>query len=192
MTDVTAVIPTIPPRSAMLARAIRSVMNQTHPVSDLIIPVDHKREGAAVNRQRGTEMVNTEFLIWVDDDDELMPHHVETLIRAQQESGADIVWPWFRVQGGTDPFPGHQGRQWNPDEPHQFPITVLLRTEAFRQVGGFETVLEGTVDKDGHRIGEDLKLWIELSDAGFSFHHIPDVTWIWNHWGGNLSGLPNW
>jgi len=23
------------------------------------------------------------------------------------------------------------------------------------------------------------------------FRHVPKVTWTWNHWGGNTSGLPS-
>lgn len=189
--DVTVVIPSIPPRTDMRTRALASVRAQTYAPKQWVVMLDDNREGPAVIRNRIIEDVDTEWIAFLDDDDELLPHHIDTLLTAATETGADVVWPWFTVVGGSDPFPMHKGRQWNPDDPHQIPVTALVRTAAFRAVGGFRRIEEGPTDKHGNRAGEDFDLWLRLSAAGYRFHHVDEVTWTWHHHGRNSSGLPS-
>ena len=191
MCDVTVVIPTIPPRAQMLTRALASVESQTHPAAAVIVEHDHTGEGPAVIRNRALGQVVTEWVAFLDDDDYLLPDHLAVLCQGQEQSGADVVWPWFRVQGGTDPFPMHRGRQWDPQDPHQIPITVLARTDAIRAVGGFQTIPDGPTDRLGNRAGEDWTLWLALSSAGYQFHHVNRITWVWCHGPQNTSGLPS-
>lgn len=189
MCDVTVVIPSLPTRRKQRQRAVESVATQTHPARAVIVEQDHHKAGAALTRNAALSRVETEWTAFLDDDDYLLPHHLATLCKAAQDTGADVVWPWFRVEGGTDPFPMHRGRQWNPDDPHIFPITTLVRTERLREVRGFQP---GTrVAPDGRIVaGEDWRLWNALSQAGAVFHHVNEVTWVWVHWGGNSSGMP--
>jgi glycosyltransferase involved in cell wall biosynthesis len=190
--EITVITPTIGPRSRkMLPRAIESVKSQTLLPIEHLIEEDTEREGPAVVRNRALTKVKTDWIAFLDDDDYLLPEHLETLARAQSDTGADVVWPWFRVEGGGDPFPAFYGRQWNPDDPHQVPITALLRTEAVRAVGGFTTVPPGSKHADGNRAGEDWELWLALSAAGYRFHHVKKRTWVWCHHGRNTSGLPH-
>lgn len=191
LADVTVIIPTIRGRAKMLQEAVESVQAQTVQARRCIIVEDEHGEGPAVVRNRGLEDAETEWVAFLDDDDLLLPGHLATLLTAAESSGADVIWPWFRVDGGTDPFPMHRGRQWDPEDPHQIPITVLIRTAALRAVGGFRTVTDGPTDKDGNRAGEDFDLWLRLSAAGYRFHHVNEVTWTWRHHRGNTSGLPS-
>lgn len=188
--EVTVIIPTIPSRAKYRAEAVASVWAQTFQPFTVIVEVDSKREGPAMVRNRALEKVETDWVAFLDDDDWLLPNHLATLMRAAAEHSADVVWPWFTVAGGTDPFPQHRGRQWDLDNPHQIPITVLARTEALRSVGGFHRIEEGPVDPDGNRAGEDWDLWLRLSAAGFKFHHVDEATWVWRHHARNTSGLP--
>ena len=186
---ITVVIPTLPSRLQMVDRAIESVRAQTLPNITLEVMTDQHGEGPAVIRNRIIEDVGTEWITFLDDDDEMHPTHLETLARAQQATNADVVWPWFTVNGGTDPFPKHRGRQWDPDDPHIFPITTLVRTSLFRKVGGFSN--GHRVTPDGRVVsGEDWRLWNALSAAGARFHHVNEVTWTWTHHSGNTSGRP--
>jgi hypothetical protein len=189
--DVTVLIPTIPSRKMFLAGALKSVRDQTYQPVDVLVEEDVDREGPAAVRNRLLARAETDWVAFLDDDDWLLPHHLHTLVVAQQESGADLVWPWFQVEGGTDPFPAHRGRQWNPADPHQIPITVLARRDAILDVGGFRSIPEGPVDGDGNRAGEDFQLWLDMSAAGHQFRHTPEITWMWRHWRGNTSGLPS-
>jgi len=188
--DITVVIPTIPQRPHFLHDALESVKAQTLQPVEIIVEHARDNEGPAFVRNRAVEKVTTDFIAFLDDDDWLLPDHLEKLAALQEQEDADIVWPWFEVHGGTDPFPQHRGRQWNPQDPHQIPITVLLRTEAFNAVGGFVQVGDGPTDPHGNRAGEDWELWLALNEAGYKFAHTPDITWVWRHHSKNTSGLP--
>lgn len=189
--DITVIIPTISQRrDTMLQNALRSVEAQTLAATEVIVEEAGPTEGPATVRNRALEKVKTKWVAFLDDDDLLDPNHLSVLASAQNQSGADVIWPWFRVEGGSDPFPMFRGRQWDPEDPHQIPITVLLRTSAIRAVGGFKKVEDGPTDQYGNRAGEDWRLWLDLSQAGYKFHHTPEITWTWRHHGKNTSGLP--
>lgn len=183
MDGVTAVIPSIPPRHEMLARAIRSVDAQTHQATGLVVEIDETHAGAAATRNAGLARVATEWTAFLDDDDEWLPPHLEVLLAAAAAHEADVVWPWFEVVGGSDPFPGHRGRQFDIAEPHIFPICVLVRTELAQQTNGFQTTT-GDWNRD------DLPFYRDLWDLGARFHAVPDITWVWHHHGRNTSGQP--
>lgn len=196
--DISIVITSVGrPRHPMLRRAIDSAMRQTLEADAIIVSVDTERRGAAQCRQNGLEMVRTPFVAWLDDDDELNPEHLEVLKAEMIRTKADVVYPWFDVIGGSDPFPMHEGKPWNNDEPIQFPITYLARTEGISTAGGWVEVEEGEFHPDGNRAGEDWRLELNLVKIGAKIVHLPQRTWKWHHdtTGGNSSGLPgriNW
>lgn len=194
MIDVTVVIPAIPRRVGnLLQRALVSVGEQKLSAAETLVEVDDQGQGPGWARNAALARVETDWVAFLDDDDWLGPDHLAILAAAQAEHDADVVWPWFWVVGGTDPFPRHFRKQWDPAHPHVFPITTLVRTEALRFVGGFrDHSLEVPDPNEPHRTvaGEDWDLWLRLSEAGARFHHVPVRTWYWRHHGGNTSGLP--
>lgn len=177
---ITVCIPSIPPRTALLQRALLSVEAQTYPAYEVIVAVDHDREGAAVTRNRALMQAKTGWVAFLDDDDEMYPQHLERLVAHQLETGADVVWPWFDVIGGGDPFPVHFGRQWDPEHPHSFPITTLVRRRRAVKVGGFPD-----------EPWEDWNFWLRMNAAGAKFAHLPERTWAYHHDSYNTSGRPN-
>lgn len=187
---VTLVVPTIPPRDKLLARALTSVAKQRTRFSDLVIAYDLDKTGAAATRSRGLDSVRTRWVAFLDDDDELYPHHLETLIHAAIDHGADLVYPWFDVAGGSDPFPMFEGREFDPANPNLFPITVLARTELIHATGGFRhepSTLDPAIME-----GEDWIMWLNVIALGGTIRHVPVRTWLWHHDtpGGNTSGRP--
>jgi glycosyltransferase involved in cell wall biosynthesis len=187
--STTLIIPTVDPRgkNGFLDKAVRSAEEQIVAFDEIIVEHDVNREGPAVVRNRAAAKVETEFIAFLDDDDWLLPRHHQVL----SELDGDVRWPWFEVHGGSDPFPFFRGRQWDGADPHQIPITVMVRTEAFWDVGGFEGVgKDAPADRWGNRAGEDFRLWCALSEAGYTFSHSPETTWVWRHHGNNSSGLP--
>lgn len=182
---VTAHTPRV--RNESLCNALQSVWEQTHLPDAVTIAIDHYRQGAAVTRNRALAMANTEWVVFLDSDDRLYPSYLEKVFIHQRENDADVVWPWFTVSEGSDPFPMYFGRQWNPETPHIFPITTLVRRELAVKVGGFP--VEETVDKVC--LGEDFPFWKKLSQSGAKFSHLPERLWEWNHGppDGNTSGL---
>lgn len=202
--SVCVAIPSIPPRKERLAQALTSVISQTHTVDQISVSVDNERLGAAGNRNRAWMAAETEWVAFLDDDDTMDPHHIQTLLAHAEKTGADLVFPWHRIMRNgqlldKEVIP-HRGIK---DEliaetlgPANFiPVTVLVRTSMLAAVGGFPT--PGTTEWP-HADCEDWGCWKRLVAAGAKFSHINEVTWTWNHWGwgkpnepGNTSGKPD-
>lgn len=185
---VTIVIPTIPPRGALLARAVVSAMRQTHMPAALSVAVDIFREGAWTTRNRALATVATEWTAFLDDDDELYPFHLQLLMKLARDEQADLVWGWFDVAGGKDPFPMHRGKPFDPDHPHIVPITYMVRTgllhEAVAATGGF------LPDEAGAWDNQDQPLFVEMARRGKTAC-TDRATWRWHHHSANTSGLPD-
>lgn len=178
-------IPSIPPRHKLLARALKSISKQTHRVNEIHIALDIRKEGAGPTRNRALKAISSEWTCFLDDDDEVNPEHVERLLTHAIETGADVVFPWFDVVGGTDPFPQFEGLPWDPENPRIFPVTVIGRTELLQQ-SAFPTPRWGEADW----AGDDWPFWLRVQDNGARIVHLPERTWKWYHHGGNTSGVP--
>lgn len=188
MTTVGVAIPSIPPRTEYLKRALASVEAQTRKVDEIQVVVDTERKGAAVTRNAAMEALSTEWVCFLDDDDEMLPHHVERLMACQQETAADVVYPWFAGRPiGFDPFPMFEGKPWDNNDRHIFPIAVLMRRQLALDIGGFEAQFP-----EGPQLGEDWHFWNKVIDAGGKIVHLPERTWLWHCHGSNLSGQPRW
>lgn len=180
---VTAVIPSIPPRAKLLRRALASVLAQTHTAAAVSVAVDLKREGSAVTRNRALATVQTEWCAFLDDDDQLLPQHLELLLACAEQSGADLVYP-----RPAEPAPRLRfGLLFDADElrrANYIPVTVLARTELVRAAGGFRCPPGSDHD--------DYGCWLAMLDLGARFVHLPVATWLWNgDPGQNTSGRPD-
>lgn len=190
---VTVVIPVHPPRFfTTLDRALRSVWEQLYVPQAVIVEVDLAHAGAAATRNLGLEQVTTEWVAFLDSDDQLRPGHLAGLHDMARETGADLVYPWFDVANGWDPFPDRFGQPFDPEvlrTRNTIPVTVLARTELVRAVGGFRP--KGPPENPC----DDWGCWEAMLAAGGRFVHLPERTWIW-HWhrsatDGNTSGRGN-
>jgi glycosyltransferase involved in cell wall biosynthesis len=196
LTDVTVVIPSIPPRAGSLHRAIQSITAQTFPAAAIVVEVDNHRTGAAATRHRGLTKVDTEWTAFIDDDDLWDPNHLEVLRSCADEYGADYVWSRFRILypdgrtlDGPTPLGARSFSQWDDNHPAQTTITTLVRTELALKAGGFEAFTDDP-DRliDGQRFGEDFDFTLRMRSIGAVFRHAPVVTWSWRHHGKNTSG----
>jgi glycosyltransferase involved in cell wall biosynthesis len=161
---------------------------QSTPASGIIVEVDKYREGAAIVRNRGLLKVTTDWVAFLDSDDQLKANHLETLIQGAQATTADYIYSWYEPVGfGGDPLP-HFGKVFDPENPTQTTITTLVRTELAQEVG-FREVTPGKLI-DGQRYGEDFQFTVEVIAKGGKIVHIPQRTWLWNAHGLNTSGLP--
>ena len=164
--DTTVITASLPHRAHLLADAVASVAAQTHPAEHLI-SVAAMRGVADVRNSlmRGAE---TEWVAFLDDDDLLDPHHLETLLA--HSDGADVVIPYCRFDG--PPLPeGYCNRPYDRAALRRhgiFPITVLARRDAVLAAGGFAT--EGW---------DDWQLWNRMADEGRRFVTVPEVTWTY-------------
>jgi len=182
---VSVVVPFHPARerNGMLKRAVDSVQKQTVP--RLLITVkDTAGEGAAATRQRGLDQVTTPWTAFLDSDDTMDPTHLEQLLACARETGADYVYPWFRVKGGVDPFPMFFGKPWDDAHPHNTTITILVRTELAQRIGF-------TMSPGGVWGGEDFRFTKACIREGAKIVHLPVRSWTWVHGPQNTSGRPN-
>ncbi len=165
------------------------MLRQDYPADQIVVAVDHERRGAGENRNRTWRGADTEWVAFLDDDDELHPNHLSNLIAgAEACPEAGVIFPWYRIlqMGKVD-----AGSLWAPPEsdeeipgrirpePSFLPINVMVKRELLVATGGF---------KLGR--GEDHRLWVELLDMGVQFHYAPGVTWTWHHWGTGQPGIP--
>jgi glycosyltransferase involved in cell wall biosynthesis len=186
--QVAAVIPVHAPNVAngMLIDALVSVTAQSRPVDAIHVAVDTEHDGAAVTRTRALAGVTAEWAAFLDSDDRWYPHHVEALLETARDTNADVVYPWFDLPVGTDPFPQYEGREFDAEtiRSHQnyIPITVLARTSLLHHVGGFEH------RGDPGNPCEDWGMWIKCLNEGAKFVHHYARTWEWRWHGGNTSG----
>lgn len=189
---VTVGIPTIPPRGGLLMRALNSVWNQTRQPDEVFVEMDEHWTGPCETRNRILDRVTTDYVAWLDDDDELHPNHLDVLLRTAVSEDADLVYPWFTREDAIDPFETLMRRQlcgapfddslrdYVLTTNNFIPITTLIRTSKLKEVGGFPL---RNSDDWPHPANEDWGCWIRLLRAGARFVHAPYRTWHWHRHG---------
>lgn len=185
-------IPSIPPRGQMLRRALGSVTRQDQLPDAIAVAVDYDHQGAHVTRNRAWRMLDTDFIAFLDDDDELLPHHLRMLTGCAVQHDADMVYSWYHVEGGTDPpsMATNFGRPWDPQHPVQTTVTCLWRRTALEKIDGFPAPAVD-YDEHGNRIGEEFLAVLRLNEFGGRIVHLPEITWVWHHHWCNTSGMPS-
>lgn len=184
--DVTACIPTIPPRKTFLGRALGSVFNQTVLPDAVTVAVDTDHDGVWVTRKRAVLMARTRWVAMLDDDDQWLPHHIERLLACAHEQAADLVYSCFEtVPPGRD-FLGICGQPFDPDQPPSTVTgTLLVRRELAAAVEYGPPDPKWTVAQD------DRFLLHGVLALGGKVAHLPEVTWRYHHHGVHTSGLPS-
>jgi hypothetical protein len=187
--NVTVCIPTIPPRRYELIRALASVNAQTLRPSAVVVETDYTRRGSAETRNAALRAAKTEWVAFLDDDDEFFPDHIEELVAHQKETGADVVYSGgVVVDAAGNVLPerdewGRFGKPFDPDEMRLYSYiqtTTLVRAELAVAAGGFRFPAGTTYD--------DWGLFLAMLDRGAKFSHLPKKTWRWNHHGANTGG----
>lgn len=195
------IIPSIPPRSSLLLRALNSVGAQTLVPSQISVAVDLEQQGAPTTRQRALDAVNPdmEWVAPLDDDDEFLPFHLEALHAHAIETGADYVYSWYELiapngmsYGDRDPvFPEtHFTNPFDPTEPIETTVTILIRRELLEAVG-YHAIDRPKAYAAGASTGEDRNLTLRCIDVGATISHLVRRTWRWHHHGRNTSGRPD-
>jgi glycosyltransferase involved in cell wall biosynthesis len=201
--DVTVVITTIPGREDLLKRALDSVMKQLVLPAYVEVISDVDRHGAAWARNEVIHRVTTEWIAFLDDDDEFLPNHIRKMLAGANFSGADLIYTYAEFVGRDDPLaawidgqliaapinvPWDERAEVSLREHGNFiPVTNLVRTSALNAVGGFPEPYSFPARVSGEC--EDYGLLLRLLDAGFTFYHVVGArTWRYHVWGGNTGG----
>ncbi len=197
---VSVVIPTYN-RSALIGRAINSVLAQTRPVAEILvvddgstdgtrdvvaaighpglryIPLDGNR-GAQRARNIGIRESSGEWIGFLDSDDEWVPERVEKALASSAWSGADISYCWYFKQeaDGTRAVqrtPAHSGKVYADILAKPFTTFpgLFVRRHCLERIDGLD---------------EQITSWQEWETSirlarYFQFSFIPEPLFIW-HW----------
>lgn len=184
---ITACVAAHPARlqNGLLQAALASICSQTLQPRAVVVANDIDRQGAPWSRQACLDMVQTEWMAWLDSDDLWLPEHLEKLHRVAVETNSVFVFSWFNAP--HDPL-GHFGRPFDPAHPHHTTITFLVKTELAKEVGF------GATMGDGNFANEDWLHIVSLCniavERGLKMTHLAERTWNWRMGAHNSSGLP--
>lgn len=191
---VAVCIPTIPPRAELLQRALRSVEVQTRLPDEVVVIEDERGAGAATTRNVAWREASTDYVAFLDDDDELLPQHLEVLMAAAEHSRVDLYYSWFEIEGA---WPGHDfyedplATMYNGHLVHPLgipfgeeqarhlrkyafiPTTTVVRKVTLGLSGGFP-------EPQPPYLNEEHGAWNRLLDVGAKFEHVPQRTWIYH------------
>lgn len=181
--SLTLLTPSLSHRATMLGEMLRSVSAQTvQPDSHLIrihTPERPSVQGLVDQRNALLKMVQTEWMAWVDDDDLLLPNHVETLLSGMD--GADLVYTWPK---GPQPFEKWDVTGWSQEEllmallaGNGIPSCVAMRTSMVYATGGWVKPMAGPIRFDDH------DMLFRLASMGARFRCIPEETWVYRRGG---------
>lgn len=171
-------------RNGLLMRALGSVNAQTLQPAAIVIVNDVEKQGAGWTRRQCLDLVNTEWVAWIDSDDEWLPEHLEKLMRVAVETDSVYVFPYFN---GRDPL-GHFGRPFDPCHPHHTTMGILERTDLAREAGFPDTATSGRFSNEdwGH-----ITAFAQICcERGLRMTHLAERTFHYHQGHGNTSGKP--
>jgi glycosyltransferase involved in cell wall biosynthesis len=188
------VIPTYERRD-VLERAITSAIEQTSPPEHIVVVdggssfdiheylpdfenrltviVQDDRQGPSAARNTGFEVLDTDYVAFLDSDDYWAPTKLERQLTLATNKSADFVYcdQWIVEPDGTKHPSGkelYDEAVWDqllngwvgPN-----PSSLLLRSETFEAVDGFDTKLTSCEDHD---------LWLRIAQHGATFAYVPE------------------
>ena len=171
--SITVCIPSLPERTELRARALRSIDQQTLQPNFVRYVIDHDRQGEHITRNSLLAEVQTKYVVFLDDDDELKPTYLETVYSALIKHDADLVYCNYEVIGGGD------------HRPTFIQCTNLMKTEVARSVGGFPAPFSDTFPYRYSDWGFLAKLLVN----GAKFHYVSEPLWYYHIHGGNTVGV---
>ena len=155
-----------PSRELLRSECVTSVKMQGLSAAEHVVMIDHHGEGPEVLHNRAVRELDSsiDWLAFLDDDDLMLPYHLEKLSAAATD--ADVVYSRCQLDLSCREFSAEGLRRKN-----YISMTSLVRRAMFERVEGF--------DEQHRGIGYDWRLWLRILDAGGRFKFVPDVTWIY-------------
>lgn len=191
---VGVVIPTYERRD-VLERAVTSVIKQTRPPEHIVIVdggssfdiheylpdfenqltviTQDDRQGPSAARNTGFEAIDTDYVAFLDSDDYWVPEKLDKQLALATGEDADVVYcdQWIVSSDGTkrpSETELYDEDIWNrllngwltPN-----PSSLLIQSETFEAVDGFDTKLMSCEDHD---------LWLRIAQCGATFAYVPE------------------
>jgi glycosyltransferase involved in cell wall biosynthesis len=124
------------------------------------IHVNEKNLGDYPNRNRAAALARGKYLKYIDGDDYLYPHGLSVILGMMEQFPEAMIGFASLEQDAKRPFPfqlspreAYQRHYFERSIFHKAPLSVIMRADAFRDVGGFT----------GKRWVGDYELWHILS-----------------------------
>lgn len=183
-----------------LPRAVQSVMNQNYPDVRLVIVNDGgtientdpsweqgilnlpNNQGPSAARNLGIQtLINAgcEYIGFLDADDEYKPDKVSKSVELFEKYQSDEMglvytdydehWPEHNLTLRSYKMPFDKVLL---DNANIIGCNSILRAEALKRVGGFDTNL---------RFAEDWDLWLRLVQNNYLLIHLPESLWTYHH-----------
>jgi glycosyltransferase involved in cell wall biosynthesis len=128
------------------------------------VPVMHRHAGTlAQARNTGAALAKTEWLCFLDADDELDPGYFESM----EKASADLRGPAVVYVRGNRVFPPKLWPVCDLRDGNYLVIGTLIRKSLFEEVGGFEE----------WPLYEDWALWARAARAGATIEQVPDAVY---------------
>jgi len=125
---------------------------------------------AGASRNAGASLATTSALAFVDDDDVWHPPFLARLVAAIEAEGADFAVCWGTADVPDFTFPRARPGLTATDAVARNPgfggCNIVIRTERFRALGGFDPELTVSNDKD---------LYVRALAAGATYALVPEV-----------------
>jgi len=209
---VSIVIPTRD-RPTMLDATLSTIDRQSYPAVEVVVVNDagtdiskvaaaHKRTRSLVTPSRlgpggarniGLHAVRGEYVLFFDDDDEMFPDHVASLVAALERTGLDVAYGQmlngFFLKAGPDKYVldgvaphdallDHAEIQWAGS---LATTSILFRRRLVDQIGEVDQTMQ---------VGEDYDYWYRLAQ-GREWARVPYVTALyrWRLDASNYSAL---
>ncbi len=167
---VSVLTPSIPERGSFLRECEASVRAQTFTDLEHLVHVDEDYEGCSVSMNKLAAQAEGEWLLPLADDDVLLPGCLDALLTAAAR-GADIVYSPPLVTGNED-------RWWFFQAPPVIPSCALIRTDLWRDLGGYDETL---------RREEDRAMWVKALEQDALFVRVDEPCWVYRQHKGNKS-----
>lgn len=143
-----------------------------------ILVIDQQNQGVSAARNAAIEASRGEFIALLDGDDLWHPDKLEIQLRCLREREVDVVCCRFKeCDSKGAPLPSKESGPVGEFTSQEFfrlcysyffilPSAVMVRSEALRRLGGFDSSL---------RAHEDFEMWLRLASGGCRLAALPDI-----------------
>ncbi|MDX1407275.1 MAG: glycosyltransferase, partial [Saprospiraceae bacterium] len=166
------------------ARHIRPLLKELAREDGIKVTTLDSNQGISGATNAALGLADGEFIVFMDNDDELAPDALlEIAIALNEDRGIDVV---YSDEDKIDQRGRHYGPFFKPDwspelllSYNYFNKLLCVKTDLVREVGGLRSEFDGAQDYD---------LILRVTDRANKVHHIPRVLYHWRALPSSIAG----